>query len=102
MPKKDDSLLEELVAEALRVGANAIAVEYDGGYDEVCAMRGPVGWGIARLQSSSPEAVALREELRRVARSRRHITVDGNRYELLGRITESFGEAAFRVTFRRT
>ena len=31
-----------------------------------------------------------------------HVSVDGNRYELLGRIAESFGEATFRVEFRRT
>lgn len=101
MAKKHGSLLEELVAEALRVGANAFELEYDSGYDEVCVMRGPVGWGIARLRSSSPEAIALREELRRVARRKRHITVDGDRYELLGRVGDSFGEATFRLEFRR-
>jgi hypothetical protein len=101
MVKKHGSLLEELVSEALRVGADAFELEYDSGYDEVCVMRGPVGWGIARLRSSSPEAIALREELRRIARRKRHITVDGDRYELLGRVGESFGEATFRVEFRR-
>ena len=53
MAKKYESLLEELVSEALRVGANAFELEYDSGYDEVCVMRGPVGWRIARLRSSA-------------------------------------------------
>jgi hypothetical protein len=101
MAKKHESFFEELVSEAIRDGGNAFELEYDNGYDEVCVMRGPVGWGIARLRSSSREAIALREELRRVARRKRHITVDGHRYEVIGRVGDSFGEATFRVEFRR-
>ena len=102
MAKKHGSLLDELVSEALELGADAFEVEHDSGYDEVSVMRGAVGWGIARLRSSSPEAIGLREELRRVARRRRLITVDGERYELIGTVGDSFGEATFRVEFRRT
>jgi hypothetical protein len=102
MGKEQASVLEKLVAEVLRAGANALEVEYDDGYDEVCLMRGPFGWGIGRFRSSSPEAITLREELYRVARKKRRMNVDGRQCEVSCRVRDSFGEAAFRIEIRRT
>src|SRR5713226_5061807 len=64
--------------------------------------RAGVGFGIARLPSSSPEAATLREELHRLAkRKRRRIVVNGCAYELRCGAHGSFGEEAFCVELRR-
>jgi hypothetical protein len=94
------SVVEKLVAEAIRLGADAMAVEYKDGYEEVFAVTGGVGCGIARFGSSSPEAGSLRNELRAGRRRRRRITVDNNEYELRVHVYESFGEEAFHVELR--
>jgi len=96
-----ESMVERLVAEAIRRGADLLEVEYRDGYEDVVAAKGGVGHGLARFRSSSPEAVALREELYRIARRRHRITVDESEYELRGSVYDSFGEDAFRVQLRR-
>lgn len=98
---KNASGLEKLVAEAIRAGAEELDIEYKDGYDEVCVMRGPVGFGIARFRSSSSEGIALREELFGVARKRRRLSIAGQEWDLRCRVRDSFGEAAFRVEVRR-
>jgi hypothetical protein len=60
-----------------------------------------VGYGIARFRSSSPEAVALREELHCIAMRKSCIAVGELQYELTVKVYESFGEDAFRVQLRR-
>lgn len=99
--RRHESIIARLVAEAIRLGADFLEVEYKDGYEEVVAGQGSVGYGIARFRSSSPEAVALREELRHIARRKWRIVVDGSQYELRGKVYESFGEDAFRVQLRR-
>lgn len=94
-------LVEELVSEAIRLGAQALEVEYKDGYEEVWAVKGGIGHGIAKLGSSSPQAVALRDELYDIAERKRRVTVGGCEYELRGRVYESFGEDAFRLELRR-
>src|SRR2546427_6950935 len=101
MAKVNASGLEKLVAEAIQAGANELDIEYKDGYDEVCVMRGPVGFGIARFQSSSAEGLALRKELFGVASKRRRVIIDGQPWDLRCRVRNSFGEAAFRVEIRR-
>ncbi|MEK7409551.1 MAG: hypothetical protein AAB225_31175 [Acidobacteriota bacterium] len=101
MVVKHKSVLERLASEAIRLGADALEVEYKGGCEEVFAVKNGIGYGIARLASSSPEAVSLRDELRSVARRRQRMAVGGSEYELRGRVYESFGENAFRLEFRR-
>ncbi len=93
--------IEELVAEAVRLGADALDVEYKAGHEDVAAMSGQLGVGIARLRSSSPEAEELRRELYSIVKKRRHVQVGESEYELRARVRDSFGEDAFRVELRR-
>jgi hypothetical protein len=95
------TVLERLIAEAVRLGGDALDVDYKAGYEEVCVMRGAVGWGIARLPSSSPEGTALREELFGLVRKRRRVVIGGDTYVVRGTERDSFGETAFRVDIRR-
>jgi len=101
MRQASESIVERLAAEAIREGADRLDIEYEAEYEEVVAVRGSLGYGIARFRSSSPEAVALREELYRIAKKRHRIIVDGCQYELRGSVYDSFGEDAFRVQLRR-
>jgi hypothetical protein len=101
MRQAPGSIVGSLAAEAIREGADRLDIEYEAGYEEVVAVRGSVGYGIARFRSSSPEAVALREELYRIAKKKHRIVVDGRQYELRGGVYDSFGEDAFRVQLRR-
>jgi len=96
-----ESVVERLAAEAIRLGADLLDVEYKDGYENVVAAKDGVGHGIARFRSSSPEAVTLREELHRIAERTHRIIVDGSQYELRGSVYDSFGEKAFRVRLRR-
>jgi hypothetical protein len=95
------STLEQLVAEAIRRGADALEVEYKDQHEEVAAMRGQFEVGIASIPSSSPEAVELRRELYGIAKKRRRLMVGELAYELRVRAYDSFGEDAFRVQLRR-
>ena len=95
------SLVERLASEAIRLGAEALMVEYKDGYEEVYAMKGAVGFGIARYRSLSPEAEALRDALRGIRRRKRRLSVGDSEYELRCRVYESFGENAFHVELRR-
>ncbi len=101
MVLKRKDVAERLASEAIRRGADALQVEYKDGYEEVFAVKGGVGYGIARLRSSSPEAASLRDELHSIARRQRRMTVDDCEYELRGRVYDSFGEEAFHVQLRR-
>ncbi len=96
-----ESILVRLATEAVRLGADLLEVEYKDGYEEVFAAKGGVGQGIARFQSSNPEAATLREELHRIARHKQRIAVGGAQYELRGSVYHSFGEDTFRVELRR-
>ena len=101
MDRQAESIVERLATETIRVGADRLEVEYKDGYEEVVVARGGVGFGIARFASSSPEALALRDELRRLVKRRLRIEIGGVQYELRGSVYESFGEDAFRVSLRR-
>jgi len=95
------SILEHFAAQAVRLEAELLEVEYKDGYEEILAARGAFGVGIGRLRSSSQDAANLREELHRCSRRKRRIVVDGDTYELRGRSYDSFGEEAYRVRLRR-
>ena len=47
------STLEECAAEAIRLGAEQLEVEYQDGYEELSAIAGDFGFGIGRLRSTS-------------------------------------------------
>jgi hypothetical protein len=95
-------ILEGLATEAIGVAANTLEVEYKDGFEEVLAISGPIGFCIARFESSSQEAVRLREACDRLSRQKRprRISVDGLEYGLRCSTYDSFGEAAFRLTLR--
>lgn len=93
------STLEQLVAEAIRLGADSLDVEYKDQQQEVTAMRGQFGVGIASLPSLSAEAEDLRRDLYGIAKKQRHVKVGGGQYELRARV--HFGEDAFSVRLRR-
>jgi hypothetical protein len=94
------SIVDRLASEAIRLGVKTLEVEYKDGHEEVFATTGPVGFGIASLRSSTPEAASLRSELRGIARRSRRVSVGDGHYELRCRIFESFGEDAFRLEIR--
>src|SRR2546430_14151664 len=81
----------EVVAEAIHAGAEELDIEYKDGYDEVCVMRGPIGFGIARFRSSSSEGIALREELFGIARRSRCLSIGGQAWGVRCRGRGSLG-----------
>ncbi len=91
------SMIEQLASKAVRVGADALDIEYKGGYEEVFAMCGNIGHGIARLKSTSAEAESLRAELQAMVRKNRQLALADREYKLRCRVHESFGEDAYRV-----
>jgi hypothetical protein len=95
-------LLECLATETIGLAADALEVEYKDGFEEVFANSGPIGFCIARYESSSQEAVRLREACDRLTRQKRprRISVDGLQYDLRCTTYESFGEYAFQLTLR--
>ena len=101
MASKKRTSLEQLAAEAVRLGADELDVEHKDGCEEVFAMKSNFGMGIASLRSSSPEATSLCKELYALAKKKQRVTIDDRTYELRARIYDSFGEDAFRVVLRR-
>jgi hypothetical protein len=101
MGSPDESIVHGLIAEAVALGADTIQVEYRDGYEEVCVLKGGVGFEIARWPSSGRPAVLLRKELGDLRKKRAKATVGGAAYEIRTRIYDSFGETAFEVRLRR-
>jgi len=95
------SILEKFAAEAIRLGAEQLEVEYKDGYEELSAIAGDFGCGLGSLRSTSQDAAALRHELYQCTRRKRQIVVDGDKYELHVRTYDSFGEQAYRVRLHR-
>jgi len=50
------SILEKFAAEAIRLGAEQLEVEYKDGYEELSAIAGDFGFGIGRLRSTGQDA----------------------------------------------
>ncbi len=93
-----DGILHRLVAQALDMGATGLEIEYKNGQEEVCAMRGNFGIGIASLPSTGADACTLRELLFDLRRRPHTISVSNNRsVRITVRTFDSFGETAFRV-----
>jgi hypothetical protein len=95
-------ILEHLAAEAIRVGADALAVEYEYGCEWVFAAKGPLGFGIASFPNSIPDAAELQEPCYRLAQLKRarRIEIDGREYELRCAVYGGFGKDAFRLSLR--
>ncbi len=90
-------VLRELIGKALSLGADELEIEYKDGKEEVAVMKGSLGFGIASLDSSSPEAETLREELCEIEEKDGTIRVDGRECGLRVETYDSFGETAFRL-----
>jgi hypothetical protein len=99
--RKQRGVLLELGAEAIRCGADMIEVEYDEGCEEVYVRKDNVGITVARLKSSSRQALLLRKELYSLVKKKQRIAIDNELYELRARVYDSFGEDAFQVQLRR-
>jgi len=52
------NILSALVSKALDTGADGLMVEYKDRYEEVTAIKGSMGVGIAAFRSDSKEAIA--------------------------------------------
>ena len=89
-------MLVNLIEDALRLGAEAIEIEYKDGEEWVTAFRGNVGIGIAAF--SGQEAEPLFAEFKALKR-KKVITIAGTDYCLHFRKHESFGELVYRVEF---
>ncbi|OGA44613.1 MAG: hypothetical protein A3G24_21630 [Betaproteobacteria bacterium RIFCSPLOWO2_12_FULL_62_13] len=96
-----DTIVHRLVAQAVQLGADAIVVEYKDRREEVVAMRGPIGFGIASFRSADAEAEALRRELYRMVKRRTTIAVGEVLYDVRVHVYDSFGEDAFHVEFKQ-
>jgi hypothetical protein len=95
-------ILQHLAEEAIRLGAEALEIEYKDHREWVFATNGPLGFGIASFASSSRDAARLRQECYSVAEQKRPqcISVNGRNYDLRCAIFDSFEEDAFRLTLR--
>jgi hypothetical protein len=95
-------MLECFATQAIALAADAIEVEYKDGFEEVFASSGPIGFCIARFESSSQEAVRLRDACDRLSRQKRPrwISVDGLEYGVRRTTCDSFGEEAFHLALR--
>jgi hypothetical protein len=94
------STLAALVAQAVSYGADELDIEYKDEYEEICAMKNGMGFGIARLESSGEEACDLRKVLCAIGRKGKHILVDGKTFQLKVASYDSFGETAYRVKIK--
>lgn len=95
-------ILHRLVAGALKQGADTLEIEYEDGREDVCALKGEKGVGIASIESASEDARTLREHLYAIGREGTTITVEGRSYHLTVVTYDSFSEDAFRVKITRT
>lgn len=93
--------LRGLLEQSLRLGAEAIEIEFDDGYEIVWAVVGSLGVGLASLPSRSPGARALRAELSRISGRLTPARAAGIDLEPRTTAVESFGECTFRVQMRR-
>jgi len=96
-PSNAADVLESLIAKALELHADSLEIEYKDGQEEVCAMRGCVGVGIASLDSSCESAGALRQRIRKIGKKGLNLTLDGKTYKLKVGVYDSFGEEAYRI-----
>jgi hypothetical protein len=94
-------MVDQLVTEAVGLGADTIQVEYRDGYEEIYVLKGGVGFEIARWPSAGRPAVALRNELHDLRKKRVTVIIRGAAYEIRTRAYDSFGEQAFEVRLRR-
>jgi len=90
-------MLEDLLKNAVEMGADAVEIEYEDGARLVSAFCGPTGLGIARLDAAQWDAVY--EQMKEMKRKRR-IVLDGTSYRLAFSRYQSFDEWVFVIRIR--
>ena len=73
-------VLAQVVARVLAAGTTDFEVEDEDGQEQVCAMKGPAGFGVASFRSDSQEATELRKRLSALTEKPRKITIQGVEY----------------------
>ena len=101
MRSEPEGILDSLVAKAIQQGADALEIEYNDGREEICAIKGNIGFGIASIESSSDDAATLRKQVAGIGKKGKIIAVHGAAYHLTVKKYDSFGETAFRVRIER-
>ena len=80
------NILEEIASQTIRSGGEAVEIEYKDGYEEVFPVAGRFGTSVGfRLDSSSEEAKSLREELYKIAKKKRRLTVGRSEERRVGK-----------------
>jgi len=92
--------LDDWLTRAIELGGDGLEIEYKGGYEEICAMKGNFGVGIGEIKSNSREAAALRDELWSLRNRTKRIEVSGTVYKARVTTFDSFGETAYRIKIR--
>ena len=95
------TVLARSITKAEELGGDRLSIEYKDRHEEVCAMKGFMGFGIEHVESDSDEGKQLREMLYALRR-RKRVTIQGVRYRIKVDVFDSFGEDAFEVEFART
>ena len=95
---KPTTLLEELCAHALSLGAESLTVEHKDHREWVFANKGSFGFGVANYATSSTEGEELRANLYAAAKKSVRAVINGQLHILKVTTFESFGEHAFAVS----
>lgn len=97
---RENTPLYDLILKAIEMEASGLEIEFKDGYEEIVAMSDNIGFGIGRLKSDSKEATDLREEMYDIAkRKKKIIIIADKKYAVRVKISDSFGEDEFHVTF---
>ena len=89
--------LKDYLAKAVETGAEAIEIEYKDGKDWIFAYHGPMGFGLAGLDSK--EAKPLFTELDEL-KKKKVVTLGATEYRLRFSGYESFGEWVHRIEWK--
>lgn len=99
MSDQEDKLFQ-LILKASEMGADALEIEYQDGYEEILAFKGGFGYGIGRIESNTNEAMSLIRRIHEL-KSRKRIKISGEEYKIQISIYDSFGENAYRIKFQK-
>ena len=97
--------LQQIIEEAIDIGADSIELEYVDSGLEVCYMLGSSGVGTIladrMLESEIVELIISKAKLEDKSRGVMDWTYLGKRYHILVEEYESFGESAFKLILRK-
>ena len=99
--RRTDLEIVSVIQKVLAAGGTEFEVEYKDGEEVIVAFNGPIGVGVANIQSKSAKARKLRDELYAAQRKPPRINCGGVEYVLRVKTFDSFGEEAFRGTLSK-